>query len=394
MIASAAASALAISSVATTDVRAIVEEALRDAETRSSLGAGHDGDFFIDSDGGDFRLRIGGFTQFQYTATLRSDAEPDELTEGFSIRRTRVTFRGTAIDESISFKVTNSFSRRTGDSRLSDGYVEKDFGGGWSVRLGQFKLPFWREELHSAKRLLAVDRSLSRDVFSLRRSPAVMVSYEGDRARYQLAVSNGGDSARSSFTDSTDVALTARGRWLLGEGGTFENDRTGGAPRGAPFTWVVSGAAHYELNDTRTPTDPGERIVQWTADTQLNGDGWTLMAAYAGRADSSGLDGRTAHDHAVLAQGAVRFRNNVEPFARIETIFPDADRAGDETLTSLTFGANWYIRGDALKLSADAVWTFDDSRSNDLVGDAGRAAFLDSSSDDQISLRVQLQFIF
>lgn len=387
--------AASVASVSTADVRAIVDDAMRDASARSSLHGGHDGDFFLGSDDGNFRLQIGGFTQFRYVANLRGDATPVDFTGGFAIRRTRVTFRGHAIDESISYKVTHSFSRSTGASRLSDGYVQKDFGNGWSLRAGQFKLPFWREELHSAKRLLAVDRSLTRDVFSLQRSPGVMLSYEGDRAMYDLALSNGRDSANTGFAiDATDIALTVRGRWLLSSGGWFRNENRGGAVRAAPFSWVVSGAAHYEVNNTALPTDPGERVFQWTADTQLNGDGWVLMAAYVGREDSSVLNGRAAHDHALLAQGAVRLESDVEPFARIESIFPDSDRANSETLTSLTLGANWYIRGDAMKFSADVVWTLDGAASNDLLGNVSGAGFLDSAQGDQLAFRAQLQLVF
>jgi len=76
-------------SVSRDEVRAIVSEMMQDAETRSSLlqggvTGGHDGKFFLASSNGDFRLNVGGFTQFRYFANFRDDNSTDnEFEPGF-----------------------------------------------------------------------------------------------------------------------------------------------------------------------------------------------------------------------------------------------------------------------------------------------------------------------
>src|SRR5439155_5453186 len=57
------------------ETRAIVAEMLADAQTRTSLlaagGAGHDGQFYLASPDGSFRLNVGGQIQFRYILDFR-----------------------------------------------------------------------------------------------------------------------------------------------------------------------------------------------------------------------------------------------------------------------------------------------------------------------------------
>jgi len=379
-------------------VRSMVADAMRDAQARSSLSphnqhaGGHDGSFFLGTPDDSFRLEISGFTQFRYIANLAGDRGPDEFTGGFTNRRTRLAAQGHVIDPSLSFTVTQLFGRSGGVSELSDAYIQRDFDHGMSVRFGQFKLPFWGEESHSAKRLLAVERSLTREAFSLGRSQAVMLSARTDTLRGDFAVSNGAGSANIGFaSDPTDYAVTARGQWLID--GSFRPFRRAGAIAGEDFSWLASAAVHAEESSGSAGT-PDSRIVTWTADTALRDDGWSLLAAYVGRSHSSANAGTSAHDHALLVQGAALVSDDVELVARYDVILPDNARAGDEPFSTLTVGVNWYIHGDALKISADLSWHPDAATGNDLVGGATGAGFLGSAERDELVIRVQAQLVF
>jgi len=68
--------------------------------------------------------------------------------------------------------------------------------------------------------------------------------------------------------------------------------------------------------------------------------------------------------------------------------------SSDLPLPTITLGANWYLRGNALKLSADIQWFLADSATNDLVGDATGIGFLDTADDGEIVVRMQVQFLF
>ncbi|MEM9081968.1 MAG: hypothetical protein AAGB34_00110, partial [Planctomycetota bacterium] len=96
------------------EVRAIVAEMMADAETRSSLlanggGAGWDDGFYIKSEDGNFKLKVGGWAQFRYVANFRDTAlagtSGDDTEHGFNATRTRINFKGHVIDPSLFYKL-------------------------------------------------------------------------------------------------------------------------------------------------------------------------------------------------------------------------------------------------------------------------------------------------
>ncbi len=380
------------------DIRVIVAEALRDADSRSSLllsgnNAGHDGKYFIASDDGDFRLNITGQVQFRYLASFRDDqGGTDDLVTGFQTRRTKVVFDGHLFDESLRFKVTNSFSRSTGADGLSDAFVAKDLADGVTLLIGQAKLPFSREYFDSSKRLLAVERSLVSDVFDLGRSQGVQLAFEDDAVRGWLMFSDGANSNNIDFgADPTDWAITARGEWL--PYGSFKTFRSQAGARDAESSLRIGGAVHAEERDS-SPGDNGGQTWLWTIDAAAAGPGWSAFASYIWRENDQPAGGSFT-DSGATAQLGVWATDDVLPFVRWELLIPDSDRAGDSTTNVLTAGANWYLHGDALKLTVDGVWLVDDAGSNDLIGNITGAGILaPGPGDDEFVLRVQLQMLF
>jgi len=61
----------------------------------------------------------------------------------------------------------------------------------------------------------------------------------------------------------------------------------------------------------------------------------------------------------------------------------------DDELSLLTFGTNYYFKGNAAKASLDVLWAMDAMP----VADSG-AALQTAAADDQISIRAQFQFLF
>ncbi len=385
-------------------IRALVAETLADASARSSLlqdspASGHDGRFFLASPDGDFRLEFTGYVQFRYDAVFRDTDEPGEsdFESGFQTRRSRLTFQGHVFDPSLEYKVTSAFSRNGGDARLSDGYIVKSWEGGWAVKAGQFKLPFLREELTSAKRLMAVDRSITNAAFTLSRSMGVEGSYEAGRLRTAIAISNGGDGANQSFPDGpARFSATGRLEFLLGSDVSFRPYRSGTAQERDSITAMLGAAAHFEEFDDDDPgDDPMGRRFGWSLDASVKGNRWQAMAALIGNQDSEGNDGKSAHDYGVIAQASYLVTDRVEPFARYDVVIPDRDREGNDNFNTVTVGANWYLHGHAAKLTTDLQWALDDTADNDLVGRQTARALLDSAgSQTQLALRIQVQLVF
>ena len=379
-------------------LRADVAVALRDARTRSSLllaapSSGHDGGFFIADKTGDFRLDISGQVQTRFLASWRDSAGGiDPFTSGFQMRRVKVTFSGHLFEESLRFKVTDEFSRTDGGSLTSDVFVEKRFGGGVSLTIGQFTLPFTREDQDSSKRLLAVDRSLVNGVFRLERSQGVMLGLDGDAWRASLACSDGVRRQNTDFgADPTRWAVTARGEWLAyGKPRPFRSEA--GAFDAEPSLRLGS-AIHGEDREA-TAGDPGGRLLTWTGDLAATGPGWIAFASYVGRRNDEPT-GATFTDSGVTAQLGVWASKDVLPFVRWELLIPDGDRAGDSRTNVITAGANWYVHGEALKLTVDGVWLVDGAGSNDLIGASTGAGILAPGvGDNEFVLRLQAQLLF
>jgi len=354
--------------------------------------AGHDGSFFI-AQGDDLRLDISGFVQFRWVGVSRDAPQQPDFEHGFDIRRLRVTFEGTVIDPRLSYKVTSSTSRDGGDTGLSDAYIEYAIDNEFTARAGQFKLPLLAEELMSAKRQLAVDRSITNRVFTLQRSQGVALEWERGPWFASGAISDGADGAETAWeSDEADFAATARlERTLDGDPRQF---RSFSAERGTPFGWRVGGAAHYQLAADR-PGATTSDFVTWTLDSAWQGDGWNAFCAYIGRHETDDPVVGSATDHGVVAQAGRFLSGDIEGFLRWDGVVPDADRPGDDLFQTVTVGANWYIHGHALKLTADLQWFPDKASDNGLVSSEPAVGFLDDGAGrNEVVLRAQVQLLF
>jgi len=398
------------------EVRAMVAEMLADAETRSSLlqaggTAGHDGNFFLASPDGNFRLDISGQIQFRYNLNFRDDPadidgdgmdeDLDDFEPGFQTRRTKLKFEGHVFDPDLFYSIQGAFNRargggNNGDFRLEDAYVGYRFGNGFEARWGQFKMPFLREELVSSKRQLAVDRSLVNEIFNQDRSQGIEVSWRNDMLRVFGAFHDGFNSDNTDLAaDPADYALTGRVEYLaMGEWSQFRDFTS---PRGSePLALMVGGAVHWQDG----PDGPGvtdTEIFSWTGDVSVEGNGWNAYGAYIGRARDAdgGPNVGSATDHAFVAQGGIYVTEEIEPFVRWDVLIPDSGSA----FNTLTFGGNYYIHGHAAKFTLDVQWFLDaraDVGSDTLAaGNNTGIGFLDNfTEEDEFAVRAQFQLLF
>ncbi|MCZ7632018.1 MAG: OprO/OprP family phosphate-selective porin [Phycisphaerales bacterium] len=206
----------------------------------------------VDAEDAAFRLRVGGQVQFRYIANFRDsdDATDDsDFGGGFETRRTKINFSGTTLSKDLSFRIVAAFDR-TGDGafKLEESWLRYKLGDGWSVRAGQFKLPFLREENVSSSAQLAADRSVANEVFNQDFSEAVEFARESEWWRLLAAVSDGFGSRNTAFFSpkEADVALTGRVERRVGEAPWKSYDDLTSF-RDSPSGWMVGGvplAAH------------------------------------------------------------------------------------------------------------------------------------------------------
>ena len=388
---------------------ALSRELLADAGARASFQAGgtagHDGKFFLASSDGAFRLNVSGQMQFRYNFNVRDTTGNDKnITNGFHMRRAKISFDG-QINPNIDFKVKGGFSRSSGTFKLEDAYGKYKFDNGMTVKWGQFKLPFLREENTSSSKQLTVDRSVANETFNQDYSQGVELIYAGDNFRVMGAISDGFNTDNTAFTSKkeADFAATARAELKFGDAGwktfkdftSFREGKTGG---------LVGVAGHWETfgNTGNTDTFAGTAVTgmdmfSYTADASYEGGGWNIYGAFIGRTidpDNS----QSFDDFGAVVQGGVFVSEKDELFARWDAVFPDSSRgANSDDFSTLTFGANHYFvpGSHAAKLTADVQWFLDDqAMSSSLIGSEEGIGLAPTNQNDEIAIRLQMQILF
>ena len=390
------------------DTAALERELLADAGARTSFqsgaSAGHDGKFFLASPDGAFRLNVSGILQFRYNLNFRDVDNPDEeLTNGFNGRRTKLVFDGT-VSPGIDFYIQGAFGTSGGTFTLDQAYGSYSWDSGVSVRWGQFKLPFLREELTSDKYQLTAERSVTNRVFTQDYSQGVQLAYEAERFRVLGALSDGFGALSSPYYSpaEADVALTARAEARLGAAAwkvfqDFTSFREGAAGG------LVGAAVHWETFGSTGNTDtfggtPAAELdmVSYTADASYEGGGWNLYGALVGRTiDPDGSE--SMDDFGAVVQGGIFVSEKTEAFARWDAVFPDGDRAAGEDFHTVTVGANHYfVAGShAAKFTADVQWFLDSqAESADVVTPSEGIGLAPAAEDDQFAIRLQMQLLF
>jgi len=379
-------------------VRALVAELIADAESRSSLlqngaTAGHNGNFFLASADGDFTLNLSGQLKFRYTMNFNDDDTVDDFTPGFSAPRTSLRFEGQVFGD-FGYAVQGVFSSAGGGFTLEDAYMHTDLGDGLILLWGQLRMPVLWEDILNVKNALAVDQSVVNAVFGQGRSQGVWLHQSNEDFRWWAGFSDGVMSANTDFGASpADWALTGRIEYkATGEWDQF--NQFSSAP-GSELGTKIGVAAHWQQSPD-APATPVTDVFAYVVDAMMTGDGWNAFAGFVGFHTEPGV-GPDTDDFGFLLQGGVFVADDWEIFGRYDVVMPDSDRPGDDNFNTVTVGANYYIHGQAAKLTLDVTWYLDDVAGNDLV--AGIApnsslGLMPSTEEDQVAIRAQFQLLF
>lgn len=424
------------------EIRVLVRDVLADAEVRSSLqdsGAtsGYSDGFFIASADGNFRLKASLLAQARFTFNHQQsnpgaiNSQEASSTWGFENRRTGMAFSGNAVDPSWTYaarfnygSTTDPYTPEADDMILQDAWVAKDFGNGFSVKVGQFKSPFMAESLHNDGAQLTAERSVVDYYFSGGYTQGVAVGYSSDQIRAAGTYNNGPRVQNRSWTDNVNNSISIAGRFelkvmgawsqfdsesslggddsalLLGAAIQYYNNRTASAPNA---TWLASVASPVYTSGSLTTTG----AIDWTVDATYKSGGLSASAAFVG-ANYGGedyfLSGPVTkyNSYGVVLQGGYRITDALEGFGRWEwlNVANGANTPSELTLGTaisvnnlLTFGVNVYAaRGvkwtTQFGISLSAVGT-----GIELVG-AGYNPDNNTNASDQFNIITQLQVGF
>src|SRR5258706_3640909 len=345
----------------TSDVNATIDSVLRDAEQRSKLlatggdaEAEYDHGFFIRQ--GDFELRPTVWMQFRSVVNYREDtggAKSNEFDSGFEIRRARLDLSGTAF-KNIEYKFQWEANREGGGVSLLDAYVTHMFNNDWGIKSGQFKDPLTHEQLVSASKQLAVDRTMLDNIMGgslYDRVQGVTVIYggadpnKGNPWNIEFGLTDGGPSKNTNFTKhGFDFGLVARAEYkLMGDWRDYRDFTAKDTKKdllviGGAVDWSQAGNANLVL---------GTVDAQWETTTGLGVYGAILFAnrddAFTGTGSST--------DWGLLAQAGYMLNRSWEVFGRLDITMFDNEVAlsggsTEDTFYEITIGANYYLGPD------------------------------------------------
>jgi len=353
-------------------------------------------------------VRLGGEVQTRYVA-VRRGAGADSVDAGFQIRRARLIVSGWFLSPSLTFRVRPSYDRATGNLQFDDAWVAYGRDDGLKARLGQYKPDVLREEIIPNFSELAVEASYASTYFGLDYTQGLQLTWGGGRWRPSLILHDGSYGANTDFSaDRTTVAVAGRVELLAA--GDFASFAGSSGWTSASRGLLVGLAADWERGQ-RAPSRPSPDVAKLTADVSAVTPGASFLAAvyyqhftirWAGAGTPANLNG--ADQFGLVAQaGLFAVRDRAELLARYEWMdfggvyyrnSAGAVQAGSRDLPSGhlgigTAGVNYYVRGDAAKLSIDLQWTGDP-----VPVDNTSTGLLRFDRGNEVSLRSQFQWRF
>jgi phosphate-selective porin OprO and OprP len=172
---------------------------------RTPWVAGYKNGFTLQSETGDFALKLTGYVQADGRFAPGDDA--GAVTDTFLVRRVRPIFQGT-VARYFDFYVAPDFGG--GTTVLQDAYLDVHFTPKLRFRAGKIRTPFGLERIQSAMNIFFIERALPNNLVPNR---DVGLQVHGDLAQgafsYQVAVLDGvpdGGSVDLDTNDAKDVA--------------------------------------------------------------------------------------------------------------------------------------------------------------------------------------------
>ena len=167
--------------------------------------AGYKNGFWLQSESGDFKLRVTGYVQADGRFAINDSA--GAVTNSFLLRRVRTILQGT-VAQYFDFYINPDFGG--GTTVLQDAYLDVNFTPELRVRAGKIKTPFGIERLQSGASLWFVERALPNNLVPNR---DVGLQVHGELGKgalgYQLAILNGvpdGGLVDGDTNDAKDLA--------------------------------------------------------------------------------------------------------------------------------------------------------------------------------------------
>jgi hypothetical protein len=420
-------------------VRGLVQDVLADADTRASLQgsgmtSGYDDGFVINSNDGNWSLKINGLMQNRWVYSHTSSAVDNagaqaavngrKSRHGFETTRAALNFSGTVGKgyyynmrmQYSPYEATLTTGAGTGNLGIDWAYVGMDLGSdGWSLQLGQQKYDVMRAWMVNAEDQQFIERGNQTYFWGTTDyTNGLKLKYAGDSLRANVMYSNGSGvgvqgasfaGANGYANNTAKWAFSGRAEWKAS--GTWEQFDGIGSPSGSEsgMLFGFGAAAMQPDEDLNGGQDVG---TQWliSADATMDFGGFNVGGSFTyGDDEPLGANNRNNKNALGWAVDAGYFLNeNWELLARYQYLDAGIRNAGagaigSKNFKTLTLGVNYYMTANA-KLSLD--WGYQWGGNQNVGGEAysgwrnlTSAPVGDNAADaKQWMLRMQLQLSF
>lgn len=282
----------------------------------------------------------------------------DNDTSGFSVRRARIVFSGHMLNKTWSYKLQNDFASSTGGGDLKDAWLQWNMDDAAMIRMGQYKIPFSRQELSSSAKLQLPDRSIASDYFAYSRQNGAMVHGDMGGLMYAATIWNGQSDGEGRNRGPADNNMfgTAQVVYNIGDYGdrSYEGDYSGTEG----FAATVGAAANYGQGATELEGDFDQ--IDVNVDAGVRSAGFSLQGEwYWASRDYDDIDGDLGEreDTGGYVQAGYMFvPEEWEVVGRYAIIAFDDDVDVRDDEQEVTVGLNYYIWGHDLKVQNAFSW--------------------------------------
>jgi phosphate-selective porin OprO/OprP len=346
-------------------------------------------------------MELGNRVQIRYTQELPDDSVtlpgtggPGDARGSFRIRRAKTKFEGWVWKQNLTYELQMNWPALTGSNpgaMLEDASFAWDPQGKGTFRfvVGQFKVPFGRQELTSSGNQQFVDRSLVSNEYARGRDTGLAVQgvIFGNKLEYRAGFFNGNGLTRST-NDNGTFQYNARLMWQP-NGSQNLNQRawvSGALYSEADFesstTPIYAIALNLERNDFHRTTEGND-----LKSTAIGVDGIFKYRGFFGTAEGYWRErdpetGGSFDSNGWFVQaGQMLDRRRTWEAAFRYGWREVSDAIDHNNITEVRGGISYYYRRHTLKFQADA------GRVNTQLGPGGA-----TREDNEV--RMQAQFIF
>lgn len=331
--------------------------------------------FVIETDGGDNKLKITSRIQSRLDYA-DSDADDVDPTLAFYNPRVRLKLAGNVFGD--DWKYTFEADWGKGGTGLKDYRVDYVFNDKLMLRVGQYKKPFYRQQMTSSGKMEFMERAITDKAFGAGRDIGVMLHNgitKGDGVEWAVMLGNGSKD-NTTVGEVMHPLVVGRLGWNSeGLKAYSEMDLEGGAARfGIAANAIIDGPGVFEAADTN------EGDVRAGADWIVKANGFAHSGGVLYSMAQTGEDYLStleADQFGAFLQASYVVDGKFGPavrYGRLQAL-DDSEASTNEYVGSLTY----IFQGHNTK------WQLDGSIIDNIVGD---------ESVRTTGARTQLQFAF